>query len=223
MRHPTITRQTILPAITALLALSGCAAALSTIRYRDLVVQSELDNSIFLTPTADLTAIYLDVRNTAGVDTPVREAIVGALQAGGCSLVEAPAAATLVVQVNVVQVTQQVLDGDEDVMDAIVQAAAAGATMGAVAGVLGAESAVDEVFVLGGVAAFALDAMNRRTAFTVLADVRITEYTGSGAGGIHEARVISGATKLNLTLEEASPHLAGEVARVVTGILLPVR
>lgn len=203
--------------------LASCAATRVAIRYHELVVQSEVDGSIFLEPGSAPGSVYLEVQSTSGVDAPIRESVARAFEGTGYTVVDDASGASYILQLNLRQVTRQRLNENETVETAMLRAAGAGVTAGLVAGVLGEEEKADEVMVVGGLAAYAADALVDPVAWTLLTDVRFTEMPAaedvSPRRPSQVIRIVSGASKVNLRSEEAVRALSTEVARVVAGIL----
>jgi len=219
------------PATTLTLALllpwlGGCAATLKTIRHGELELRTEVSRSVFLEPGTHAPTVYLELRNSSGHEIAIQGQVAALLGQAGYAMVERPDDASYLLQGNVLQVTTRMLDDGETIQDAMLTAAVGGAVAGAVTGsVLDAEGIADEVMLLAGLASFVVDARTRRPAYTMLTDLRLTEKLGGPDGeprrNVHDVRITSGATKVNLKLEEALPGMTAGLARAIAGILPP--
>ena len=207
--------------------LSGCAASRMMIRYGDLDTKTEMTESVFLELQSDLPrTVHIAEASTAGRDLTIRPALDRRLMASGYTLVEAPEEATYIIQINHLRLVESELHGDETVSDAIGSAAMAGAGAALATHVLGASGAAGEVGLAVGVLGFLLDANTKHIAHTLTTDVRLTERVPGGEGRpelrYHQTRIVSGASKVNLGLEEGLPAMVGGLSRSLAG-LLPTR
>ncbi len=73
---------------------------------------------------------------------------------------------------------------------------------------------------------FLFDASTKHIAHTLTTDVRLTERISGGEGEselqYHTTQIVSGASKVNLKLEEGLPAMIGGLSRSLSG-LLPTR
>jgi len=99
--------------------LTGCAASSKLIRYGKLEVNTEVTESVFLEPGVDSRTIHVSLTNTSGVDAPLRSAVEPLLREAGWRLVDSPEDATYLLQVNVLQVTRQLLDENQDLRETV--------------------------------------------------------------------------------------------------------
>ena len=204
--------------------LTGCAATMKLARYSDLDLKTEVSQTIFLEPAARPGPVFLEMRSGSEVQAPLQEQVESLLRAAGYTIVQDPEEASYLIQGNILQVTRRLLDEGETLQEVMMGATVAGAVAGAVTGsLLDAEGMVDEVMLVGGLIGFVADLKTQRPAYTMLTDVRITEIVRPDAGGprrnVHEIRIESGASKVNLKLEEALPGMASGVAKAIAGIL----
>ncbi len=208
--------------------LGGCAASRMMIRYGDLDTKTEMTESVFLELQSDLPrTVHIAEASTAGRDLTIRPALDRQLMASGYTLVEAPEEATYIIQINHLRLVETELQGDQTVSDAIGSAVAAGAGAAFAAHVLGASSAAGEVGLVVGVLGFLLDSSTKHIAHTLTTDVRLTERVPGGEGGrpelrLHQTRIVSGSSKVNLRLEEGLPAMVDGLSRSLAG-LLPTR
>ena len=207
--------------------LTGCAASRMMIRYDDLDTQTEMSESVFLELRSDLPqTVYVAEASTAGRDLTIRPALDRGLMESGYTLVDDPDDATYIIQINHLRLAEVELHGDETVGDAIGAAWMAGAGAALATDILGAAGAAGEVGLVVGVLGFLLDAKTKHIAHTLTTDVLLTETVpGDGAEGeirYHETQIVSGASKVNLELEEGLPTMITGLSRSLAG-LLPTR
>ena len=72
-----------------------------------------------------------------------------------------------------------------------------------------------------------MDSSTKHIAHTLTTDVRLTERVPGGEEGrpelrLHETRIVSGASKVNLKLEEGLPAMVAGLSRSLAG-MLPAR
>ena len=207
--------------------LTGCAASRMMIRYGDLDTKTEMSESVFLELRSDLPqTVYISEASTAGRELTIRPALDRQLTASGYTLLDDPDQATYIVQINHLRLVKSELHGDESVSDAIGAAFAAGAGAALAADILGASGAAGEIGLAVGVLGFLFDAKTKHVAHTLTTDVLLTETVpAGGAEGelrYHETQIVSGASKVNLKLEEGLPAMIGGLSRALAG-LLPTR
>jgi hypothetical protein len=172
------------------LALSGCAAATTSVAKRNLDVQTRMSETIFLDPvTSDRRTVYVDVRNTSdrpGLDIgpQVRQAV----EARGYRVVEDPALAQFVLQANVLQAGRSSLTAAEAASGSgfggtLIGGAAGGAAgYGLGAAGIGVNNTVGAIAgALAGAAIAGLaDAYVQDTTYTIVTDVQVAERTPLG-------------------------------------------
>jgi hypothetical protein len=147
------------------------------------------------------------------------------LAASGYTLVDDPRDATYMIQINHVRLVETELNGDQTVSDAIGNSFMAGLGGAFAADVFGI-GAVAEIGLGVGVLAFLLDSSTKHVAHTLTTDVLVTERVSSGEGDpavrSHRTQIVSGASKMNLKLEEGLPAMVGGMSRSLAG-MLPTR
>ena len=205
--------------------LAGCAASRMMIRHGDLDTQTEMSESVFLELRSDLPKnVYVAEESTAGRDLTIRPSLQRGLMESGYTLVETPDEATYIIQINHLRLAEVELSADETVEDAVSAAFAAGGGAALAADVLGGSSkVVGGVGLAVGVLGFLLDAKTKHIAHTLTTDVLVTE-TVPGAGReseptYHETRIVSGASKVNLGLEEALPAMVQGLSTSLSRLL----
>ena len=207
--------------------LAGCAASRMMVRYGDLETKSEMSESVFLELHSDLPhTVYVAEASTAGRDLTIGPSLERGLMESGYTVVDTPNEATYVVQINHLRLMEVELSGDQTLGDAIGAAWTAGAGAALAADVLGASDKAGEFGLIAGVLGFLLDSSTKHVAHTLTTDVRLTERVqAGGAEGefrYHETRVVSGASKVNLDLEDCLPTIINGLSRSLAG-MLPMR
>ena len=205
----------------------GCAASRMMVRYGDLDTQTEMSESVFLELHSDLPqTVYVAEASTAGRDLTIRPSFERGLMESGYTVVDTPNEATYVIQINHLRLEEVELSADQTLRDAIGAALTAGAGTALATEILGASGAAGELGLIAGVFGFLLDANTKHVAHTLTTDVLLTERVpAGGAEGefrYHETQVVSGASKVNLDLEDCLPTMINGLSRSLAG-MLPTR
>ena len=231
--------------------LGGCGATHTAINKRNLDVQTQMSSTIFLDPvTSDKRTVFLQIRNTT--DKPeldLEQTIATAMIAKGYKIVQVPDEAHYLLQANVLQVGRTDLRAAEHALNQGFGATLSGAVAGVAVGSLASSRPDRRAMVLGGLVgasvATVTDAMVQDVAYSVIADVQISERVGKsvvvkektqsklkqGIRGIREVtstekidwkryqtRVVSAANKVNLKFEKAAPELIRGLTRSIVGV-----
>ncbi len=209
------------------MTLAGCATSRMMIRYGNLTAQTEMSESVFLELRSDLPqTVYISEASTAGRELTIRPILDRQLTQSGYTLVDAPDEATYIIQINHLRLVKSELTGNQTVNDAIEAAWWAGAGGALATDILGAPGAAGEVGLAVGVLSFIMDASTKHIAYTLTTDVLVTESVpASGAETefrYHETQIVSGASKVNLGLENSLPAMISGLSRSLAG-LLPTR
>lgn len=202
--------------ITAI-EFTGCGAAHTAIKKRNLDVQTKMSETIFLEPTTpDKKIIYVDVRNTSDKEMNVKDTIIASLQSHGYTLTTNPQNAYFMLQANVLQAGKTDLRKAQEAFNGGFGGAVVGSTVGyamntgnrdvAAAGLIGAA--------LGMVG----DALVDDTYYTMITDVQIRERSPNGEWKNHRTRVVSTANKVNLDFDEAQPALQEALGKSLSGL-----
>ena len=204
--------------------LAGCAASRMMVRYGDLEAQTEMSESVFLDLRSDLPqTVYVAEASTAGRDLTIRPSLQRGLIESGYTMVETPDEATYVIQINHLRLEEVELSADQTLGDAVGAALTAGAGTALAADILGASGAAGELGLIAGVLGFLWDANTKHVAHTLTTDVLLTERVpAGGAEGefrYHETQVVSGASKVNLDLEDCLPTMINGLSRSLAGLL----
>ena len=227
------------------LALAGCAATYTGLRYNDLKVENKMSASIFLEPVAPgQRTVYVQVRNTSDKPFDVRGDIMSSVMAAGYKIVDDPNKANYMLQANILSVGLT----DESALEKASLAGFGGVAMGAGAGALLGGSRAGAGAVVGGLAAGAAElvsgALVKVNTYGVITDIQLSErvhgavsqeFKSSLKQGTarttttqtsasttdwkkYQTRIVSSARQTNLTWEEAYPALRQGIGRAIGGL-----
>lgn len=228
--------------------VSGCQALHTSIKKRNLDVQTKMSDTIFLDPVSpDKKVIYVQVRNTSDkenfdIEGPIKEAMTK----HGYRVTDDPDEAYYRLQANVLSVAKTTPEEAAQMLaggyGAPLVGAAAGAAAGVVVGGAGGGVAGGIMGMLGTVAA---DAFVTDVMFLAVTDIQLVEkapegvivrsdsqqnlaqgmagtqkqtYSEVGKFKKYRTRVISTANKANLEYEEAAEPLTKGLARSLSGL-----
>ncbi len=233
---------------TIFVMLVGCSAVYTSIKKRNLDVQTKMSHTIFLDPVSpDKKVIFIQVRNTSDKENfDVEKPIVEAMIKHGYRVTDNPDEAYYRLQVNVLSVAKTTPEEAAQMLaggyGAPLVGAAAGAAAGVVVGGAGGGVAGGILGMLGTVAA---DAFVTDVLFIAVTDVQVVERApegvivrsdsvqnlGQGMAGTqkqtysevgkfkkYRTRVVSTANKANLEYEEAAGPLTKGLARSLSGL-----
>lgn len=227
----------------------GCAATQVAIEKKDLKVETLMSDTIFLDVEKNLPrTVYVDIRNSSDKDFDLLGPVTAKLAQRGYTVVADPAAASYVLQVNILQVGQ----ADPSALRTSVYSGYGGALAGGLAGaVIGAATGHGSGAyyggaiggLVGGAAELVAGSMVKDVTFSVITDVMVSEKTrdkvyesqqanlAKGKGTTvtqsiqktsdrqrYQTRIASSANKVNLKFEEALPALQDGLARSIAGI-----
>jgi len=225
--------------------LSGCAAIHTSIKKKDLDVQTKMSETIFLEPVNPAhKIIFVDIRNTSDKDLSVDADIRASLTSRGYTITANPDQANFMLQANILKVGKADLRDAEGALNSGFGGAVAGA---AIAGASGSSSkGVAGAGLLGAIIGTAADALVDDVYFTMITDLQIRERPRQGeqvtqsqttnasqgtstvlnqqvSGGVvnwktYRTRIVSTANKVNLEFEEALPPLMKGLTRSVSGV-----
>lgn len=174
----------LLAAVSAL--TTGCAATQVALENKDLDVQLQASQTIFLRPVAGAKkTVWIDVKNTSGTDLDLA-ALPGLLSARGYRVVQDPDSVTYWLQVNVLYVGKASVSAIRDSVYAGWGGAMAGGVAGATAG-WASESAKGVLIgsgvgtVLGGAAELIAGSLVKKVTYTAIADVQVSERAPEGS------------------------------------------
>ncbi|MDN3653496.1 complement resistance protein TraT [Thalassotalea ponticola] len=227
----------------AILSIAGCGALHTSVKKRNLDVQTKMSSTVWLDPVAaDKRTVFLQLRNTSDkpgltYENEVRNAII----AKGYQVVDDPDLAHYWLQVNVLQVGRTDLrSGDSfGTYGSAIAGGAVGAQIGSGAGQVAAG-------VAGAGLGIIFDAMVDDNLFTMITDIQISEKAKQGVRVTesekavlkqgesgsktqtatqvvdrkkYQTRVVSLANKANLQFEEAEPALRQGLITSISGML----
>lgn len=185
MSHNTFTR--ILRAIAVSLgvvALAGCATVTTLAEHHSLQSSTKMSSSIFLDPVANADhLVFLQVHNTTDKGSiGLAPALAAAIQAKGWRIVNDPAQAKVILQVNVLQVgkiqpnaLQSALGGG---YGAVLGSGVAGAGIAALSG--GGGTAIGAAGLGAGAADFIGGLLVKNVTYSVITDVRVLQRGAKG-------------------------------------------
>ena len=209
--------------------LSGCAATQVALEKKNLKVETQMSDTIFLdiSNQSDRT-VYLDIRNTSDKDIDVTPYIINQLEDKDYTIVNAPADAYYIVQANILYVgkadpsalRQSVYQG----WGGVAGGAAIGAMLGGFAEVLTGSTTKDVTYtIMTDVQIFERSplpvAQTRSATLKQGKDVSILQSSSSVTDRyIYQTRIASSANQVNLELENALPPLMDGIGRSIAGV-----
>jgi outer membrane lipoprotein SlyB len=231
--------------ISTVLSFSGCTAAHTAIKKRNLDVQTKMSETIFLEPVApSKRVIYVDVRNTSDKDMNVKETVYKAIRDRGYTITDNPEEAYYMLQANVLQVGKSDLRNSKQALDGGFGGAVLGA--GSAYAISSANRDVAVAAVAGAVLGVVGDALVDDVYYTMITDIQIRERPQTGerisqsqSASIRQGsstsisqsvsgtpaewktyrtRIVSTANKVNLEFEEAQPALQEALAKSLSGL-----
>ncbi len=231
--------------IVMVVVLTGCSAAHTMIKKRNLDVQTKTSETIFLEPTKPANKIiYVSIKNTSDKSLDIKNTIKNTLMENGFSITQDPDAAKFMLQANVLQVGKSDLRSTRDALAAGWGGAAVGAAVSGMTG--GSSRNMAGSGLLMGALSLAGDALVDDTFFSMITDLQIRERPLAGevitqsqhtsarqgtattmtqnvSGGqinwkTYRTRIVSTANKANLKFEEALPVLENGLVRSISGI-----
>ncbi|MGL4926169.1 MAG: complement resistance protein TraT [Plesiomonas shigelloides] len=233
-------------ALVCVFSLTGCGAMHTAIKKRNLEVNTQMSETIWLEPSSQRT-VYLQVKNTSNKDmSSLQELISTDIRAKGYTVVADPEKANYWIQANVLKADKMDLREANGLLGQGYQGAITGAALGSSIAAYNSNSAGTTLGVglAAGVIGLAADTLVEDINYTMVTDVQITERTNSkvmtndvaaltqGTSGYkvqtsakeehkqkYQTRVISNANKVNLKFEEAKPVLEKELANAISNIL----
>lgn len=244
---PGLAKKLWLLSLLALLVitLSGCGAAHTMVKKRNLDVQTKMSDTIFLEPRKPSEHIvYVSIKNTSDKDLVVKDRIIETLKANGYRITRDPDEAMYMLQSSILQCGKTDLRTATNALTAGFGGAAGGVAIAAVAGSGGKGMA--GAGLLGAALGVVGDALVDDTLFSMITDLQIRERPMRGekvtqsmetnaaqgsstalrqsvTGGevkwkTYRTRIMSTANKANLKFAEAQPVLEDGLVRSISGI-----
>lgn len=233
--------------LAALATLGGCAATQIALEKKDLKVETQMSDTIFLdiTNQEDKT-VYLDIRNTSDKDIDVTPYIRARLEDKDYTIVNNPRDAFYIVQANILYVGM----ADPSALRQSVYQGWGGIAGGAAGGAAIAEMSQSGIVegatvggLVGGFAEILTGSVTKDVTFTIMTDVQIFERSPHPVAQtrqaqlrqgkdvsimqssshitdryIYQTRIASSANQVNLELENALPPLMEGIGRSIAGI-----
>ncbi|MDF2691348.1 MAG: complement resistance protein TraT [Gammaproteobacteria bacterium] len=242
--HITIKKISLAPICLAIFTLAGCAALSTSISHRNLSVQTQMSNSIFLNPVSNnQKTIYVQVNNTSDQQSiSLQSQLVANLQAKGYQVISNPAQAYEMLQVNILQAGQTT---DQDLDRSLMLGFGTGLVTGAAVGSLTSSNTGIVTGAVIGVGSLVADALVKNVTYSVTTDVQVsvrlpagststqkvssnlaqgsstqvsTSYQYNSQWQQYRTRVVSYANKVNLQFSEAEPQLSAALAQSIANI-----
>jgi len=234
--------------MTASFFFFGCAATQIALEHKDLKVQTQMSETIFLEPASpDKKTIWIDVKNTSdkNLDLP---GLPGLIAARGYKVVADPDKANYRLQVNILSVGMADPSALRDSLYAGWGGAVAGDAAGSAIGLAsgsGTGVAAGGLIggVVGGTAELVAGSMVKNVTYAIITDVQISEYSEKPVAEQQTAqlrqgtqttlqqqvqdtshwkryrtRIGSSANKVNLSFEEAQPVIVDGLQRSLAGL-----
>jgi len=238
-----------LAAVLVMVALlGGCAATATSLRYKDLDVQTKMSATIFMEPVApQYRTIFIQVRNTSDKPFFIEQEVAAAIAARGYQIVLDPNQAHYILQANVLAVGRTDQSALESATGLGYGGVLAGATAGALLGSATGHSAWKGA-AIGGLAMGAAEVVAGNLVqvvwYAAITDLQISERTNAavaeqfsstlrqGTGqtynqqrsakmtNVHkyQTRISSSARKVNLEFAEAEPYLRQGLVQAIAGM-----
>jgi len=230
-------------------SLVNCGAGHTMLNKRTLNVQTKMSDTIFLDPVAaDKKIIFVQMRNTSDKGAlNLQNGITHNLLSKGYTVVDDPDKAHYLLQANILQVGQCDLRAADVALNQGYGSMLGGAAVGAAIGSLSSHHS--DALVLGGLLGGAVggitDALVKDIAYSVVADIQVSERASKqvvvrektrsklkqGTSGDKEVfstektgwkryqtRIIITANKVNLKFEQALPLLSESITQSIAGI-----
>lgn len=225
--------------------VSGCSAIQTSVKKRNLDVQTQMSQTVFLDPVAsDKKTVYLQLKNTSDKqDIDVRDTVKNSVISKGYTIVEDPNDAYYWIQANILKVSKSDLSEAKGLLNNGYGSAIAGGVVGAQ---FGSGSGAVSMGLLGAAAGFIGDALVEDITYLMITDLQISEKAKSnviitesneaqlkqGTSGYksvasseivnrkkYQTRIMSTANKANLEFIEAQPVLVMGLGKSIAGIL----
>ncbi|ENN6351737.1 complement resistance protein TraT [Providencia huashanensis] len=226
--------------------LTGCGAMSTAIKKRNLEVNTQMSETIWLEPSNQRT-VYLQIKNTSDKDmSGLQSQIANEVKAKGYTITTSPDEAYYWVQVNVLKADKMDLREAQSFLNQGYQGAALGAAIGGGIAAFNTNSTGTALGVglASGLIGMAADSMVEDVNYSMITDIQISEKTkanvtttniaalkqGTSGSKIqtsqqdgdrhkYQTRIVSNANKVNLKFEEAKPVLEQQLAKSISNIL----
>ncbi|MBF4242549.1 complement resistance protein TraT, partial [Vibrio anguillarum] len=119
-------------ALASVMALSGCSAVTTAVKKRNLEVQTQMSETVWLDPVgADKRTVFVQVRNTTDKPIDIMDALSTKLSNKGYRVVQDPDAAHYWVQTNILKLDKMDLREAQGFLSSGYGAGISGAALGA--------------------------------------------------------------------------------------------
>ncbi|MGR2770183.1 complement resistance protein TraT [Photobacterium ganghwense] len=232
--------------LASTMVLSGCSAVSTAVKKRNLEVQTQMSDTIWLDPvSADKKTIYVQIRNTTDKQIDISDALQHRLVAKGYRVVNDPATAHYWLQSNILKLDKMDLREANGFLTNGYGSALAGGTLGmlAVASRSSSGNSIAAGGLIGAAIGIAADALVEDVNYAMITDIQIVEKTnlkvnttqtadvknGSSSHTTsnttltenkkrYNTRIVSTANQVNLDFEEAKPVLVDGLATSISGV-----
>lgn len=216
----------------------GCAATQTVIEHRNLETNTRLSKTIFLDPVSDQEkTIFIVVKNTSDQDMNIHQKLSRAFKNKGYRVTKDLNEAHYLLQANILQVGKMSTAASQSALGGGYGSSVAGGLAGGglAAAITQNSSAIIASGVAGGLAGIAADAVVKNVNYTMITDVQISEKhpasfeqsAGSKLKHVssrqtqyerYRTRIVSNASKFNLSFTEAAPSLEAGLVKTLVGI-----
>ena len=225
--------------------VSGCSAIQTSVKKRNLDVQTQMSQTVFLDPVAsNKKTVYLQLKNTSDKqEVNVLDTVKNSVLSKGYKIVEDPEEAYYWIQANILKVSKSDLREAKGLLNSGYGSAVVGGIAGAQ---FGSGSGAVSMGLLGAAAGFIGDALVEDIMYVMITDLQISEKAKSGViitennqaqlqqgtSGYksvtsseklnrkkYQTRIVSTANKANLDFIEAQPALVMGLGGSIAGIL----
>ncbi|MBF4374147.1 complement resistance protein TraT [Vibrio anguillarum] len=233
-------------ALASVMALSGCSAVTTAVKKRNLEVQTQMSETVWLDPVgADKRTVFVQVRNTTDKPIDIMDALSTKLSNKGYRVVQDPDAAHYWVQTNILKLDKMDLREAQGFLSSGYGAGISGAALGALA--TGAFTSHNNTLAAGGLigatVGLVADAIVEDVNYAMITDVQIVEKTDQQVQTTEQAniksgsssstqttlttldnkkrfqtRILSNANQVNLEFEEAKPALVDGLTTSISGV-----
>ena len=225
-------------------SLLGCAATQVALEKKDLSVQTQMSDTIFLDPVgASKKSVFIQVRNTSDKqEINVASSLSNKLQGKGYKLTSDPDEAYYLLQVNVLQAGKNDPSAAKQALASGFGGAITGVTAGYAGGLSGEGMAAAGL--LGGAIELAANSLVKDVTYTLITDIQLSEkakgtvsstsqqnlkqgnsgytqvkYSEEGNRKKYRTRIVSTANQMNLSFNDALPELEKGLAGSISGLL----
>jgi outer membrane lipoprotein SlyB len=228
-----------------LFLMAGCSAVHTAVKKRNLDVQTQMSETVFLDPVAaDKRTVFIQLRNTSDKqELDIEASLTAAIRAKGYTILTDPDKAHYWIQANILKVGKSDLREAKSILSQGYGGAVAGAVVGSQ---IGGGSGVVAGSIFGSLGGIVTDALVDDVLFLMITDLQISEKAKGdvvvteannaqlkqGTSGYktvssteqtdrkkHQTRVVSTANKVNLKFIEAQPKLIIGLSNSLSGLL----